>query len=113
MRRAELTGQKFGRLTALDETLYRDIQNRRLWRCLCECGRHTVTKANSLLTGKTKSCGCLRNDLARARGNSNHFKWKTMLKDCVISLERMRKENRGYMEPCEAEQAARKYLGMT
>lgn len=30
------------------------------WRCLCECGVETVVHRSNLLTGHTKSCGCLK-----------------------------------------------------
>lgn len=32
------------------------------WNCECECGNKTIVRASSLLTGDTKSCGCLRNE---------------------------------------------------
>lgn len=37
------------------------------YRCLCECGRETTVCRGSLLAGTTKSCGCLRDSLARER----------------------------------------------
>ena len=32
------------------------------WKCLCECGNVTVVGQSRLLSGKTKSCGCLQNE---------------------------------------------------
>jgi len=61
MKKLNLTGQKFERLTVLDKagkTKDRNI----LWNCLCDCGNKSIVKATRLKTGHTKSCGCLRNE---------------------------------------------------
>ena len=53
----DLTGQKFGRLTVLEDV---GRKNRGvIWRCLCECGTIKDIKSGSLQSGATKSCGCL------------------------------------------------------
>ena len=58
--RLDLTGQKFGKLTARlrgpNET---KNNNRSTWICLCDCGNQTIVTASHLLRGGTKSCGCL------------------------------------------------------
>lgn len=53
----DLTGMKFGKLTAL-ERLDEKIGTSYAWRCICECGNETKVSANALLRGGTKSCGC-------------------------------------------------------
>lgn len=57
MKRADLVGKVFGRLTveALSGTKY----NKCYWRCICECGGITETSSQKLTTGHTRSCGCL------------------------------------------------------
>lgn len=62
----DLTGQRFGRLTAL-ERLDQKRGNSWLWRCRCDCGRETVVSANALCGGSTKSCGCARQDACKRR----------------------------------------------
>lgn len=60
----DLTGQRFGRLTAL----YRLDKMRGssyLWQCRCDCGKEVQTTANSLLSGNSKSCGCGRVDAVK------------------------------------------------
>ncbi len=54
-----LSGQKFGRLTAIERTNEKKGTNF-IWRCRCDCGREIRVSANLLLNGSTKSCGCLR-----------------------------------------------------
>lgn len=57
----DVTGQKFGRLTAL-----RHIPNRG-WECVCSCGAMTVVEASNLRLGYSRSCGCLRVENNKAR----------------------------------------------
>lgn len=52
----DLTGQRFGKLVAKE--YIRQEGKRSKWRCVCDCGNETFVLANSLLKGRTKSCGC-------------------------------------------------------
>lgn len=64
--RYNLTGQKFGKLTVMSYYGRRkEIKSHNnFWVCKCECGNETIVETVSLLSGGTKSCGCLtRNDL--------------------------------------------------
>ncbi len=64
-KRLDLTGQVFGRLTALERA--EGMNGHTAWRCRCGCGNETVVRTGSLLSGSAKSCGCQeharRNDL--------------------------------------------------
>lgn len=62
------TGCRYGRLTILRRDGY--ISGRVSWLCLCDCGNEISVTSNSLRTGKTRSCGCLRQETA-AR-NASH-----------------------------------------
>jgi len=67
-RRKTLIGKRFGRLTvqALDvENSGRHRMQR--WQCLCDCGRRKSVLQCHLVTGRTRSCGCLHADAARNR----------------------------------------------
>ena len=58
--KTDLTGKKFGKLTALYPTEKR-MGDRTLWMCECECGaKNILVDRNSLITGHTQSCGCLQ-----------------------------------------------------
>lgn len=59
---ADLTGQKFGKLTAVEkgEPIFQKSGRKRLtWVCSCDCGETTVVTAANLKHG-TLSCGCLK-----------------------------------------------------
>ena len=65
MRYQDLTGRRFGRLTAVKDA-GRNLDGRVIWECLCDCGKSRTTQANSLKKGLTRSCGCLRSEKVRA-----------------------------------------------
>lgn len=67
----DLTGQKFGRLTAI-----KPIENHGHgieWLCKCDCGNETVVRCDGLVTGHASSCGCYNRELKRnySHGMSN------------------------------------------
>lgn len=66
----DLSGQRFGRVTVIRrEGTYRPKRNPRqsqpAYLCLCDCGTVFVTQGPNLKFGGTRSCGCLRADIAR------------------------------------------------
>ena len=60
-----LAGKRFGRLIA-NSIAGRDGTSN-TWHCSCDCGGTSVVRSNRLLSGKTKSCGCLRRELSYTR----------------------------------------------
>lgn len=63
----DLSGKTFGRLTVLS-CAGRAKDHHVLWKCLCRCGNTTIVPSNSLLLGRTTSCGCYPIELIRSRG---------------------------------------------
>lgn len=97
----DISGLKFNRLTALNFSHRK--YSKRIWRCLCECGKETFVETNSITSGKTKSCGCLQQEVGRlvcVKRNTTHnlsksreYKiWNDMKRRCydprVIGYER-------------------------
>lgn len=60
--RKDLTGMKFGRLTALNVNDKKSGKGIVYWDCICECGCMTSVRAGNLLMGNVRSCGCLAID---------------------------------------------------
>ena len=59
----DLTGQRFGRLVVDHRYSTANPANKgTFWVCKCDCGREVAVAGNSLRAGRTKSCGCLKND---------------------------------------------------
>ena len=66
----DLTGQKFGRLTAIERGEDYVISSGRhypTWRCKCDCGNEVVVRARALKSGGTQSCGCYREELRKKK----------------------------------------------
>lgn len=57
----DLTGQRFGKLTAEADTGRRQ-NGHAIWSCQCDCGRWTTVTSNALRKGNTRSCGCLHSE---------------------------------------------------
>jgi hypothetical protein len=59
-------GQQVGRLTLLKREAGAGAVKAR-WQVRCDCGVAKVVAERRLATGETRSCGCLRRDVARER----------------------------------------------
>jgi hypothetical protein len=62
----DMTGLRFGRLTVIEKVNCESKSKSAMWLCKCDCGKEHVTSRTNLKHGKTKSCGCLREE-ARKR----------------------------------------------
>lgn len=61
--RKDLTGQKFGNLTALKYTGRSNKSQNAIWLCLCDCGNTCEVASNNLTSLHTCSCGCLTSSI--------------------------------------------------
>ena len=67
----DLTGLVFGRLTALEPIEQRSKHGYVQWLCRCECGNNSViVPSGQLLSGNTRSCGCLGREAIIKRNKS-------------------------------------------
>ena len=68
----DITGQRFGRLTAIRFTKVRQSNGNRsnywLWRC--DCGSEVELKTRHVKYGVTLSCGCLSREVVARRKRS-------------------------------------------
>lgn len=59
-KRIDLTGRRFGKLVALYPTDKKKGPYI-VWKCKCDCGKQCEVPSEYLITGQTKSCGCIKN----------------------------------------------------
>lgn len=59
MKRYDLKGKRFGRLTALEPTDQRQ-RGRVVWLCQCDCRNQCYAVSSDLVAGDTRSCGCIK-----------------------------------------------------
>jgi len=57
LQRKDIAGQRFGMLVAIEDVGKK--RGSRLWRMRCDCGMESLVTLSDLVTGNTKSCGCL------------------------------------------------------
>ena len=71
----DLTGQKFGRLTAIKPIENHTNSNGKSmmtkWLCRCDCGNECNVQSSNLLSGHTLSCGCYNKEQASKRSLIN------------------------------------------
>lgn len=63
--RADISGRKFGSLTALEATEGRDAKGNVIWRCRCDCGAEPLISYNELMYTNVCSCGCRKKTHSR------------------------------------------------
>lgn len=91
MVKKNLVGCIFGRLKVIEYIESRD--QKRYWKCVCECGNIVESYTAALNYGLIKSCGCLRAEAAKVNGlkgakacithgctNTSEYKTWTMMK---------------------------------
>jgi hypothetical protein len=58
-------GERFGRLVIIQEL--DKVDGRRMFMCICDCGKSKIAQLKLLRDGRVKSCGCLHKDMLRER----------------------------------------------
>jgi hypothetical protein len=71
----DITGQRFGNLTAEKFSCRRNGYT--YWLCRCDCGNTKETKQMCLNSGSTRSCGCLWHGSGENNANYKHGKMHT------------------------------------
>lgn len=89
----DLTGQKFGKLTAIYPV--HDKSHRARWHCICECGNEKDVLQQNLSNGHVRSCGCSLSRSSKERitrynqslGRESHHKTKSRLYRIWIGIK--------------------------
>lgn len=55
-----MEGRRFGKLLVLTRAIPCTIKDKPYWVCQCDCGTMKTIRSDSLLSGNTTSCGCIR-----------------------------------------------------
>lgn len=68
----DLTGQRFGRLVALEPTGKKCWESI-VWLCRCDCGNKTMVAGRHLRSGHTQSCGCRKKEIIVKRNTTHGY----------------------------------------
>lgn len=71
----DITGQRFGKLTVSHRADNR-YSGQAFWACICDCGAATETNTARLISGRTKSCGCIGRNAAYRHGMHNTTEYR-------------------------------------
>jgi len=84
MKKLNLTNNIYGRLTVIADEGHRDSAQNIEWICSCSCGTIVRVISARLLSGRTRSCGCLiRNRVTnKVALHPLHATWKGMKQRC-------------------------------
>jgi hypothetical protein len=93
----KLKGLRFGRLQAIAPTKVRK-DGKIVWECQCDCGETVFVISKNLISGNTKSCGCLKRDLDIARKGDKHPCWRGGKKHQITGHIRMKAGNHPFAD---------------
>lgn len=95
----DISGQRFGKLIAVSQV------SDGKWECKCDCGNVCTVSSISLISGATRSCGCLKKCIApedlsgrkfgrlKAISYEGNRKWKCLCdcgKECLVSASHLK-----------------------
>lgn len=81
-------GDKFDRLTIIEEVQNPNSKNVRFFLCSCSCGNTKIVGLSHLNHGHTKSCGCYKKDVVRDRSETHGLSKHSLYKTWVSMKER-------------------------
>lgn len=83
-----IDGMKFGRLTAIKYS--HNKNQKRIMECVCICGKKVYSSVSDLVSGHTKSCGCLVYDTSSMVNRTHGLRktkeyniWSNMKRRCM------------------------------
>lgn len=90
-----LAGEKYNKLTVIEELAERNKFKQVMLKCLCECGNETITYKHKVVSGHTTSCGCVQDqnrkrrqtDIGDAAFNQYFRSYKRGARDRDLSFE--------------------------
>lgn len=87
----DISGQRFGRLVAIEHAgrvVNKSGFRTTLWKCKCDCGNESIVRYPLLVSGNTRSCGCLeRENKERMMKLAQQTNRKSVSKDFIGKLE--------------------------
>lgn len=85
MKVRDLTGEKFNRLYVIkriENKKFPSGQTQTQYECKCDCGKIINVTRRNLLSGNTKSCGCLALEM-----RTSHDRWGTKIYKCWDNMK--------------------------
>lgn len=78
-----IIGNKYGRLTVIKMLDEKGNRGQLKYLCKCDCGKSHIVTGESLRSGKSKSCGCLKKDFIE----KNKFKRNMDRENAMLKIQ--------------------------
>lgn len=75
-----LDGKRFGRLFVIKRV--GTLGHNTAYKCVCDCGKESIVRGCDLLSGNTRSCGCLHGERHGHADDRLYSVWRTMKARC-------------------------------
>lgn len=75
IKKDELIGKRIGRLVVI--SFDRKDGYTSWWKCRCDCGKEKILQQSNIISERTISCGCYRDELQTTHGKSSSCEYKT------------------------------------
>ena len=85
----DLTGRVFDRLQVIAKADRRGRNGSLYWHCRCRCGKEFAVSSKHLLSGNTRSCGCLSAEMLAKRSFKHGLSYT---KEYQVNVGRIRRE---------------------
>lgn len=82
----DIVNNKFGRLLVLKQS-HKDERNRMFYVCICDCGIEKIIQRSLIISGNTKSCGCLSKERKAATKLPNN---KAEINSIILGYKRQK-----------------------
>lgn len=93
-----IIGNKYGRLTVIKMLDEKGNRGQLKYLCKCDCGKSHIVTGESLRSGKSKSCGCLKKDfIEKNKFKRNMDRENAMLKIQYSHIKR-RNKSKGFID---------------
>jgi hypothetical protein len=86
---------RFGKWTVVGEA-GRNVQSRRYVMVVCDCGTYKKIRFDKLLSGRSRSCGCMRSELLTTHGHCQNYERTPTYISWFCMIQRCYNPNRDY-----------------
>jgi hypothetical protein len=98
-----LPGERFRKLVVCRQTYDRtdSRDRRRVWMCVCDCGKEVCIPANHLVEGRRTSCGCNMGSPKNPMHSGERYGRLTILEETAPSPQKGNRNCRRYLCKCD------------
>lgn len=87
----DLVNRRFVKLKVINAQDSSSLNSKKIWECVCDCGASKTVASYDLITGRTRSCGCLKRD-ALSKRSTKDIKGQKFTR--LLVLEQFRENDR-------------------